>query len=242
MRRKCAGSSAPRSGGLRKIAGTPNRVDSRTNNATGRRSRFAMFRRSRTAIGSGVVGKAEFPITAMRVRHAQLAGSADANACSLRAKQYPRARGAGPRVVSRGSIRLRGATVDLALRHDGELLVGRFFLFEVLLQQGSAVAAAELVRPGDQAAVARDLVVLDRLRGRNERRVQHRLVGDLAGDVLGFFDDAVDGGTIDTLDVLAEGSEHLLEPLHVVLGLAQMALQPLLELRIARVLDHIGQR
>src|SRR5262245_26355389 len=242
MRRKWAGSSAPRRGGLRKIGGTPDSVDRRTNNAAGRSSRLAMLRRLRTAIGSGVVGRAEFPSAAMRVRHTSTDRVANADAGSLRAKQYPRPRARVRGYVSRGSMRLRGATVDLALRHDRELLVGRFFLVEVLLQQGGAVAAAELLRPGDQGAIAADLVVLDRLRSRDDRRIEHRLVVDLAGDVFGFLDDAVDGRTIDTLDVLAEDPEHLLEPFHVVLGLAQMALQSLLELRIARLLDHVGQR
>src|SRR5207253_1628793 len=59
----------------------------------------------------------------------------------------------------------RRAQVDLALGDVGELLVGRLFLLEILLQQVGAVVAAEPLRPGDQRAVARDLVMLDRLRG-----------------------------------------------------------------------------
>jgi hypothetical protein len=37
-------------------------------------------------------------------------------------------------------------------------------------------------------------------------------------------------------------AEGILDPLHVILGLAKMALQRLLELRIVRLLDHLGQR
>src|SRR5262245_9958824 len=96
----------------------------------------------------------------------------------------PRLRWRGPGAVRQDWISLRGAAIDLALRQDGELLVGRLFLVEVLLQQGGAVAAAELLGPGDQAAIAGDLVVLHRLRGGDERRIEHRLVVDLAGDVL----------------------------------------------------------
>ena len=51
---------------------------------------------------------------------------------------------------------------------------------------------AEFLGPGDQRAVAGDLVVLDRLGGCDQRRVQHLLVRDLAGDLLGFLDDSVD--------------------------------------------------
>ena len=36
--------------------------------------------------------------------------------------------------------------------------------------------------------------------------------------------------------------EYLLQALHLVLGLAQMRLEALLELRVARLLDHVGQR
>src|SRR6476646_11059151 len=60
------------------------------------------------------------------------------------------------------------------LSHGGQLLVRRLFLVEVLLQQGRAIVAAEFLRPGDQAAIAGDLVVFDRLRRGNEGRIEHR--------------------------------------------------------------------
>jgi hypothetical protein len=44
------------------------------------------------------------------------------------------------------------------------------------------------------------------------------------------------------LRLLSQGFENLVEPLHVVFGLAQVALESLLELRIAGFLDHLGQR
>src|SRR5260370_24924300 len=52
----------------------------------------------------------------------------------------------------------RGAQVDLAVGKRGQLLVGRLFLVERLLQDAGAIVAAELLCPRDQAAVARDLV------------------------------------------------------------------------------------
>src|SRR5262249_4950889 len=45
--------------------------------------------------------------------------------------------------------------VDLALGQRRQLLVGRLFLIQRLLQDAGAVVAAELLGPGDQAAVAR---------------------------------------------------------------------------------------
>ena len=49
-------------------------------------------------------------------------------------------------------------------------------------------------------------------------------------------------GTVDALGFLAVQLEHLLEALHVVLGLAQVGAEALLELRVAGFLDHFGQR
>ena len=65
---------------------------------------------------------------------------------------------------------------------------------------------------------------------------------DLAGDLLGFLDDAVDRRAIDRLGLGAVHLEHLLQPLHVVLGLVEMGLEALLELRVGRLLDHLRQR
>jgi hypothetical protein len=74
--------------------------------------------------------------------------------------------------VSKGPQELRGAAVHLALGHGGQLLVGSFFLVEILLKQGRAILPSELLRPGVQCAVAGDLVMLDRLRRGNQRSVE----------------------------------------------------------------------
>src|SRR5690348_12310450 len=58
----------------------------------------------------------------------------------------------------------RRTQIDLALGDRGQLLVGRLFLVQRLLQNGGAIVAAGLLRPGDQAAVARNFVVLGGLR------------------------------------------------------------------------------
>src|SRR5262249_31102358 len=100
--------------------------------------------------------------------------------------------------MSRRALRenLRGAAVQSTLGHGSQLLVCRFFLVEVLLKQGRAIVAAQLFRPCDQRAVARDLIVLDGLRRSDERGIEDRLVLDFAGDLFGLVDDAVDGGAI----------------------------------------------
>ena len=63
------------------------------------------------------------------------------------------------------SRKLSSFSVDALERHRVQLAVRRFFLIEVLLQDGSAVAAAEHVCPCDQRAVAGDFIVLDGLGG-----------------------------------------------------------------------------
>src|SRR5262249_41770866 len=140
-------------------------------------------------------------------------------------------------VTSRGTIRrarraggLRGAAIQFTLRHGGQLLVRRFFLVEILLKQCRAIVAPEFLCPRDQRAIARDLIVLDRLRRSDERGIQNRLVLDLARDLFGLVDDAVDGGAIHPPRLLAVQLEDLFQTRHVILGLTQMGLQTLLEL------------
>jgi hypothetical protein len=56
----------------------------------------------------------------------------------------------------------------------------------------------DYVSPRRTLDVARHLVVLDRLRGGDQRGIHHRLVGDLADDVVGFSGfrlPSVNGGT-----------------------------------------------
>src|SRR6202171_1547557 len=85
-------------------------------------------------------------------------------------------------LVRSSSRSARGAKIDLALSQRGQLLVGCLFLIEGLLQNTGAIVAAKLLRPGDQAAVARDLIVLGGLRGVDQSRILHRLIRDFAGD------------------------------------------------------------
>src|SRR6202021_3510538 len=93
----------------------------------------------------------------------------------------------------------RSAKIDFSLRQRCQLLVGPPFLIEGLLQNARTIGAAELFRPSDQAAVARDLIMLGGLAGIDQGGIKHRLVRDFASDLVGFLDDAVDPRTIDRL-------------------------------------------
>jgi hypothetical protein len=70
--------------------------------------------------------------------------------------------------------------------------VGCLFLVEILLQQRDTIPLAQWVRPRNQGALARDLVMLDRLRCRDEGCIENGLVLDFARDLIGFLNDAVD--------------------------------------------------
>ena len=54
----------------------------------------------------------------------------------------------------------------------------------------------ELLSPRDERAVAGDLIVFDRLRVGDDRRIEHGFVLDFAGGLIGFFDEAVDGRAV----------------------------------------------
>src|SRR5690349_1566443 len=88
--------------------------------------------------------------------------------------------------------RLCGTLVDAIDSHIAKLLVGRLLFVEILLENRSAIFAAELLGPCDQRTVARDLVVLDSLGGGDQSRIQHSLVVDFAGHVAGLLKNAVD--------------------------------------------------
>src|SRR5690349_4839021 len=82
--------------------------------------------------------------------------------------------------------------VYLAGRELAQLLVGRFFLAQRLLEETACVAEAELVGPGRECAVARDLVVLHGLRRRDQAGIERLAALELVHDRLAFLEDAQD--------------------------------------------------
>ena len=86
----------------------------------------------------------------------------------------------------------------------GQFLVGCLFLIQRLIEERRGIVAAQLLGPSDQRPVPSHLVMLDCLRCGNHRRIEDRFVLHFAGDVLGLFDYAVDGWTIDALRLFAD--------------------------------------
>jgi hypothetical protein len=74
-------------------------------------------------------------------------------------------------------------------------LSAAFFSFSVF-EDLRDVVTAKTLGSGDERAVARDLIVFDRLAGDDDGRIQHILVVDFARDIAGFLDDAIDGRTL----------------------------------------------
>ena len=96
-----------------------------------------------------------------------------------------------------GLLRVRHVTVDLALRERGQPCILCLLFVERKLKEVDNVQAAEcrfvdnctrteLRSPGYQRAITDYLVMLDRLSGRQECRVEYLLVVDLAREFISF--------------------------------------------------------
>src|SRR5204863_870382 len=71
--------------------------------------------------------------------------------------------------------------------------VGVPFFLEVLLEQTGGLLVSELLGPGDQRAVAGNLVVFDGLSGADDAGVEDGLVLDIGHMLLGLGENALDG-------------------------------------------------
>src|SRR3954447_23975063 len=137
----------------------------------------------------------------------------------------------------------RGFAVDaLAQRHRVEFGIRGFFLVQIGVEETNDVVVPEFFRPGDQCAVTGDLVMLDGLRGSHDRSVEHGLVLDFARGRVGFLDQAVDRRAVGARGLFAELVEHLLEPLDLLIGFLQMALEALRKIAVGRQVNHLRQR
>ena len=83
--------------------------------------------------------------------------------------------------------------------------------------------------------------MLHGLRGGDQRCVEHLLVFDFANDLVGFFQNAVDGRAIDRFGLHAVHLEDLLDALDMSLGFLKVLLEALTKRGIGRLVDHLGQ-
>ena len=78
-------------------------------------------------------------------------------------------------------------------------------------EKADHVIVAAFFGPRAQRSVAANLVVLDSLRARDDRSIDHRLVSDLTGNFVGLLEDAIDRGARRTARLVAELRENLIE-------------------------------
>src|SRR4051812_2663343 len=97
-----------------------------------------------------------------------------------------------PAAVRARSLSGRGRGIDRLLGEFRQQLVGVLFLDERLLEERRRVVHPELLRPSEERAVARDLVVLDGLRRGDQAGVERLSAFELLGDLVAFRDDALD--------------------------------------------------
>src|SRR3954471_4592538 len=146
----------------------------------------------------------------------------------------------GPRPTPRASG-LRALDVGLGLAQLGQQRVGRLLLGQGRVEQPLDLVQPDQLRPAAQRAVARDLLVLDRLRRRDQAGVERRAAGELLHHLLAFLQDALDGLARHALGLLAQEPEDLLEALDLLFRLAAVLLERGLELLVLGGAGHLRQ-
>ena len=117
----------------------------------------------------------------------------------------------------------------------------RLLLVERLLQQFDSVIEAKFLGPCAQSAVARNLVVLDRLRGGQHTGVESRRALEFLDDLLTLFEDALDGGALLAGRLLVDHGEHLLQPFNLPFGFTVMFFKGGAQVVAFGRLGHFGQ-
>src|SRR5215203_1166204 len=113
---------------------------------------------------------------------------------------------------------LRCLGIDGLFGEVGEHAVGVLLLHQRRLEQSLGLALPELLRPGDQGAVAGDLVVLDGLSSRDDPGISGWASTERLHDLLAFGNDALDGLALHAFGLLAQTLEHLVQAFHLLLG------------------------
>src|SRR5579859_562641 len=121
-----------------------------------------------------------------------------------------------------GRFGIHGGNRQLAQR-----FVRLLFLRQRLIEQLDRILVTQLVSPAFQSAIARNLVMLDRLSRRQKARVECRSISVLVHDFLAFVEDALDSIALLAARRLAEKLEDLFEAFDLSFGLVVMLLKSL---------------
>ena len=135
-----------------------------------------------------------------------------------------------------------GDRIGELLGELGQEFVGVLLFDEGLLQELGRVLHVELLCPGQQRPVARDLVMLHGLGGRDQAGIDGLAPGELLDHLVAFGDDALDRLALDAFWLLAQDLEDLLQPLHLLARLLQVDAEGGPQLLRLRRLGELGQR
>src|ERR1700747_2313649 len=121
---------------------------------------------------------------------------------------------------SSGSFGIHGGNRQLAQR-----FVRLLFLRQRLIEKFDRILVTQLISPGFQGAIARNLVMLDRLSRCQKSRVECRSISVLVHDFLAFVEDALDGIALLAARRLAEKLKDLFEAFDLPFGFVVMLLK-----------------
>ena len=138
-------------------------------------------------------------------------------------------------------VRFGGLDIDL-LGKFGELLVGFLFFVKGLFEEGFRCGLSEQTCPGPYAAICRNFVVFDALRGGNERRIFHATFEIIIHEILAFLDESDHRGALRAAGLFAESLENLIETVDVPLGLFEVFFESGAKLLRVCSLGHFGKR
>lgn len=113
--------------------------------------------------------------------------------------------------------------VDEVFCQLGQLLIGFGFFVEGLLQELSGFFLPATFRPGADGSIARNFVMFDLLRGRNNAGLQDSVPGIFFHQLSRFFDQPLHRFAGFALGGLAERLEYLLEPGDLSFGDGKMS-------------------
>ena len=114
------------------------------------------------------------------------------------------------------------------------LVFAAFSSLRFVVKSRTTSVVAQLFRPGDQGAVAGNLVMLDRLGIGDNGGVQDGLVFNLACGRIGLLDQAINRRAVGAFRLLTEVCEDLVETLDLVLRINHVRLEAGLRVGICR--------
>ena len=132
--------------------------------------------------------------------------------------------------------------VDVRLGELGEVAIGAPLLVERLLQQPRFVEPVEPARVRARASVGGNFVVLDALRGADDRCIARVFCRRLIQTFVGFLNDPRKAGACFRTPPFAPVREDQLEPLEVEARFLPVFFQRFPQIRRARGLDEPRQR